>query len=454
MKPCKVNAKIHSMNLEKRSSLKVLIHSPYPIRTDYPSGVSDFIQQITPHLEAQGCMVTTVGPTNKDQQSDRADYHLGRPVSIPVIETKIDAAVTFNKQRARDILLAVKPHIIISHEPGVPNSSHTLFSAIPKDKNDTRIAPVIGQFHAGYPPHGIDTLAKTFTLVAKILRRPKFRYGIPTGLTMGYVNTIENTLSGRIAVSNGTAEFWNEMFPGEYRVIYNGIDIDFFNPDGPKLAQWEDEKKTIFFAGRHDTRKGIEYLLEAYASLRRVGFDNLKLKLAGKGDVTEKLKELVKKEDIPDVEFLGVLSKEGLAKAYRSADVVVAPSIGGEGFNRTIAEARSCGTLVVATDIRGQNEAIGDDLRDFMAEPFDSDSLATQINRVLNLPQETAGEIMIKSGQDVRERFAWKIIAGQHVSYYDEVLSQHGELPKWKVKKPKIGRLPLAGDVFVSDRLK
>src|SRR3989344_5467211 len=303
------------MDLERRSNLKVLIHSPYPIRTDYPIGVSSFVQEIAPHLEAQGCVVRTVGPTNKDGKSDRADYYLGRPVSIPVIETKIDTAITFNKRRARQILEAVKPHIIISHEPGVPNSSHTLFSAIPKDENDKRIAPVIGQFHAGYPPHGIDVLARVYTIAAKMLRRPKFRYGIPTGLTMGYVNTIESTLSGRIAVSNGTAQFWNEMFPGEYRVIYNGIDVGFFNPDGPKFEEWEDGRKTIFFAGRHDVRKGLEYLLEAYASLRRVGFDNLKLKLAGRGDVAERLKELVKKKEIPDVEFLGVLSKDDLAKA-------------------------------------------------------------------------------------------------------------------------------------------
>ena len=279
------------------------------------------------------------------------------------------------------------------------------------------------------------------------LRRPRFKYGIPTGLTMGYVNTIVDALSGRIAVSNGTAEFWNRMFPGEYEVIYNGIDVDFFNPDGPKFEEWQDGRKTIFFAGRHDKRKGLKYLLEAYASLRRVGFDDLKLKLTGGGDVTRRLQYLIRKEDIPDVEFLGVLSKEDLARAYRSADVVVAPSIGGEGFNRTIAEARSCGTLVVCTDIRGQDEAIGDDLREFMARPFDSDSLATQINRVLNLSEETAREMKIRSRQDVLERFAWSVIAASHVSYYDEVLSNHREVSKCEARGSEL-TLPATGNIF------
>lgn len=438
---------------ERQSNLKVLIHSPYPIRTNYPSGVGVFIQELVPHLEDLGCVVQTIGPANKNRETDRADYNLGRPLSISAIATKTEAAITFNKRRARDILVAVKPHIIISHEPAVPNSSHTLFSAIPKDRNERRTVPVIGQFHAGYPPGGLDNMAKFYTVLAKLIRRPKFKYGIPTGLTMGYVNTIETTLSGRIAVSHGTAEFWNEMFPGDYRVIYNGIDVNVFTPDGPKFEKWDDGRKTIFFAGRHDKRKGLEYLLEAYASIRRVGFDNLKLKIAGKGHVTERLKEQVRKKEIPDVEFLGILSKDDLVKAYRSAELVVAPSIGGEGFNRTIAEARSCGTLVVCTDIKGQNEAIGDDLHEFMAKPSNSDSLARAINKVLNLPEETTRELRIKSGQDARERFAWEVIADQHARYYDEVLTKYGGRPKWGERDgSRLGKLPLAGDVFVSDK--
>ena len=439
---------------ERQSNLRVLIHSPYPIRTDYPSGVSVFVQELVPHLKELGCVVKTLGPVNKDRKTDKADYNLGRTLSISAIGTEAEAAITFDKRRAREILMEVKPHIILSQEPAVPNSSHTVYSAIPKDEDERRIVPVIGQFHAGSPPGGLDTLAKFYKVLAKSIRRPKFKYGIPTGLTMGYVKTIETALSGRIAVSHGTAEFWNEMSPSDYRVIYNGIDIDFFTPDGPKFEQWNDGRKTIFFAGRHDKRKGLEYLLEAFDSLRRVGIDNLKLKIAGKGYVTEHLKEQVRKREIPDVEFLGILSKDDLVKAYRSADLVVAPSIGGEGFNRTIAEARSCGTLVVCTDIKGQNEAIGDDLHDFMAKPSDSDSLARAINKVLNLPGETAREIRERSMQDARDRFAWEIIADQHVGYYDEVLTKYGGRPKWGEKEGSGFRPPIAGDVFVSDRAK
>jgi len=441
------------MNPERRSSLKVLIQSPYPIRTDFPSGVSDFIQELIPHLQALGCEARTVGPANKERKSNRADYHLGKPIKISAGETKFDAALTFNKRRARQILEAVKPDIIISHEPGVPNSSHTLFSAIPKDEEEKRVIPVIGQFHAGYPPYGIDKLTKFYEILAKMIRRPKLKFGIPAGLTMGYVNTLVETLSGRIAVSNGTRDFWNKMFPGEYRVIYNGIDIEFFNLDVPLIEEWQDGKRTIFFAGRHDRRKGIDYLIDAYLKLRCAGIDGLKLKIAGKGDMTKILEEKVRKEKIPDVEFVGVLSKENLARAYRTADIVAAPSIGGEGFNRTIAEARSCGALVVATDIPGQNEAIGEDLQKFMAKPFDSESLALQINKLLNLSQEKAEEIRMKSVRDVRERFDWKIIASQHLSYYDEVLSQYGKRFDWRIKPSRLVKLPLVGDVFVKDKI-
>lgn len=89
-----------------------------------------------------------------------------------------------------------------------------------------------------------------------------------------------------------------------------------------------------------------------------------------------------------------------------------------------------------------------------MAKPSDSDSLARAINKVLNLPGETAREIRERSMQDTRDRFAWEIIADQHVRYYDEVLTKYGGRPKWGEKEGSGFRLPIAGDVFVSDRAK
>ncbi len=434
----------------ERSSLSVLIQSPYRMREGVPSGVNSYIEEMIPFLKKEGCDVKTVRPVSPLGEKDRSDYHLGWGVSIPANGTNFDIAISFNKLGARNILEDAMPHVVVIHEPGVPNISHTLASSIPKLENGKRLVPVIGHFHAGRPPNGLDLKTKLLEKALQVVRRPKIGGGI--GVTSGYTRTLEKAMTGRIAVSLDTATFWNEHSAGEYRVIPNGIRLDTFTSQGPRFEDWDDGKKTILSACRHDVRKGLEYLLEAYGSLRRAGVDNLKLKLVGKGDVTEKLKEKVRREEIPDVEFLGVLSTEDLARAYRSADVLAAPSIGGEGFNRTIAESRSSGTLVVCTDIDGQRSAIGDDLFPFMAKPCDSDDLAQKINEILNLSEEAARELRVDSRRDAVERFAWPVIARENVRYWEQVLAKHGEVPQWKKSRRSfVNKIPVAGNIYVSD---
>jgi glycosyltransferase involved in cell wall biosynthesis len=231
-------------------------------------------------------------------------------------------------------------------------------------------------------------------------------------------------LDGRIAVSQATRKFWQGRIPEDYKVIYNGIDTNKLTPNGPKINSWtKDNKKTILFAGRHDTRKGIEDLISAFNILVSRDQENLKLKITGKGEMTKALQKRVKKFGLQKlVEFVGILPYEKLIQAYRTADLVVAPSKGGEGFNRTIIEARSCGTLVVCTDIGGQNEAIGKDLFPFMAQPKNSHSLARQIMTVLNLPEAKKQEIRKSGRKEVRVNFGWEGIAKEHIDYYKSLL--------------------------------
>ncbi len=438
---------------ERRSGLSVLIHSPYPLDKSAPGGVSSYVQEFVPHLRELGCTVTTVAPKVKDRTHDAADYNLGRTVAIEAIGTKLEAGVSFDKSRGRNILAQVKPDIIIAQQPGMPpNSGHTFISAIPKNEAGRRLIPVIGQFHAGEPFGGLDLKTKVFSELAKTVRRPRFRHGLPVGFTDTYVGTIEKAMDGRIAISKGTRDYWNEISPGDYEVIYNGIDIEAFTPEGPRFEEWEDGKKTILFAaGRHDKRKGLEYLVRAFIKLVREGKSDIKLKITGEGTETKKIKELIAREGNFDIEFLEILPKEDLAKAYRSADLFVSPSIGGEGFTRTIAEARASGAFVLCTNILGQREAIGTDFKPFIADPRDKDDLANKIKEILDLPEEKSRELRIRSVEEVRREFAWLVIARKNVSYYDEVLSRVGYPPNWENRRSFVNRIPVFGNIYVSD---
>jgi phosphatidylinositol alpha-mannosyltransferase len=262
---------------------------------------------------------------------------------------------------------------------------------------------------------------------------------VPTGSTDGYINTVMGGMDGKIAISNATADFWNIIYPGNYEVIYNGINTDELTPDGPKIEAWQDGKQTILFAGRHDERKGIEYLLDAYRLLSETRRGEIKLKITGKGKMTERLMQMVNNMNLIDVEFLGILPRVELVKAYRTADFLVAPSIGGEGFNRTIVEAMACGTLAIGSDIEGQREALNYQSFTRTFQPKDSRGLAREIAQCLDLSQEERQKLSFQAAEYAKRRFSWDVIAAQRVTHYEKVLYEHGR-PRREEWPKKEGR--------------
>ena len=77
-------------------------------------------------------------------------------------------------------------------------------------------------------------------------------------------------LHGRIAVSAAARHFIDRFFPGDYKVIPNGVDIPRFAGAVP-LARWQDGTPNVLFVGRHEPRKGLLDLLKAHRILRRTG---------------------------------------------------------------------------------------------------------------------------------------------------------------------------------------
>ena len=80
-------------------------------------------------------------------------------------------------------------------------------------------------------------------------------------------------LHGRIAVSAAARHFIDRFFPGDYKVIPNGVDVPRFASAVP-LARWQDGTPNVLFVGRHEPRKGLLDLLKAHRILRRTGYED------------------------------------------------------------------------------------------------------------------------------------------------------------------------------------
>jgi glycosyltransferase involved in cell wall biosynthesis len=113
----------------------------------------------------------------------------------------------------------------------------------------------------------------------------------------------------------------------------------------------------LLYVGGFDPTKNVPFLFEALA---RVGDPSVVLCVAGDpGGAGEELRAASSGEGLDGrVVWLGRLSEEALAAAYRAADLFVSSSIY-EGFGLPALEAMACGCPVVALTAGPVPEVIG-----------------------------------------------------------------------------------------------
>ncbi len=156
--------------------------------------------------------------------------------------------------------------------------------------------------------------------------------------------------------------------PARVHVVPNGADLDVFRPDGPRFALDAPEGTRFLFVGGTINRKGVDVLMQAYATAFS-GRDDVTLVIkdvaptgAYKGrNVGTHLRDFADDPEMPRLVYLDVdLETEELAALYRSCDVLVHP-YRGEGFAMPVLEAMACGLPVVVTAGGPTDEFVPDD---------------------------------------------------------------------------------------------
>ena len=186
--------------------------------------------------------------------------------------------------------------------------------------------------------------------------------------------------------SYGTSSPVLKHFKGSMEVIPLGVDVTRFSSTRSRLSS--NGRKDVLFVGQLKEYKGVNFLIEAIAKLRRNGA-NVTLSIAGDGPSYPRLKAMVETLGIGDsVRFLGNLNNSDLADSYESCDLVVLPSISRrEAFGLVQLEASAAGKAVVASDIPGVSD-VTKKVGGYLAKPSDADSLAIQIARALGVRQD------------------------------------------------------------------
>ena len=154
-----------------------------------------------------------------------------------------------------------------------------------------------------------------------------------------------------VANSDGLRRLALKTAPDEdIRVIYNGVDTDFFSPPGHRDVR---EAVILVSTGRLIERKGYHHLIEALS-----GLDRVVLRLIGDGVEQERLTALAEAHHVR-VEFMGPKSPGEVAEALKAAEVFVLPSLN-EGMSNALLEALASGLPAIVTDVGGSRELVND----------------------------------------------------------------------------------------------
>ena len=131
-------------------------------------------------------------------------------------------------------------------------------------------------------------------------------------------------------------------------------------------------------------RKGIEVLLHALALLRSQG---LAVRLRAVGDFESapygrKVRELARRLGLAEaIDWIGF--QRDIDSQLAQMDLLVLPSLFGEGLPMVLLEAMSAGLPVVASAVEGIPEAVRDGREGLLVPPGDPEQLASAIGRVV-----------------------------------------------------------------------
>ena len=366
----------------------------YPL----PGGVTQHVRYLYENLRLRGHDVRILTSSHGLQRASDGDViRLGKGFSMPANGSvgTITLSPRFISQ-VRSVLEQERFDVLHFHEPFVPFLSLILL----RESQSVNVAT----FHAygGWSP----------------------AYQVGSRVLGGYAER----LHGRIAVSAAARHFIDRFFPGDYKVIPNGVDVDRFRRAVP-VARWRDGTRNILFVGRFEPRKGILDLLKAYRILRKTGC-NCRLLLVGGGPQEREARRYIATRRLRGVEFLGRVSDDEKAQLFRTADVYVSPATGRESFGIVLLEAMAAGAPIVASDIHGYKGVVRRDQEALLVQPRSPKRIAASVARLLN--DDAFAARMSEAGRRRAEEFSWTRVTAKVDDYYGFVirrLAAAGQLP-------------------------
>jgi phosphatidylinositol alpha-mannosyltransferase len=252
-----------------------------------------------------------------------------------------------------------------------------------------------------------------------------------------------NRLHVRIAVSDAAAWTGRRFYGGSYRIIPNGVDVPPAAVARPPRGAADPLR--IAFIGQAVERKGLPVLLRAFEALR----EHMPVTLHVVGVDRDQIAPLML--DDRDVFALGKCSDADKRRVLEHADMLCAPSLGGESFGMVLTEAFAAGTPVVASDIAGYRDVVTDGVDGVLVPRGDAARLA-EVLRDLALDPGRRDALAAAATTSAR-RYAWPRVAAQVLDAYGDAIAMPAPQGARARAAARLGIGPAAGTRVPAVRL-
>lgn len=218
-------------------------------------------------------------------------------------------------------------------------------------------------------------------------------------------------------------------------VVPYGVDLEAFEPhpypspdsgEGssapPSFSQRRDGQVVIGTVARLSPEKGVTYLLDAFATLRRKLGGRVVLCIAGDGPERSRLEAQIVRLGLSGaVEMFGWVEHAALPEFLRGLDIFAVPSTW-EGFGVAAAEASACALPIVSTDVHGLPDVVRHNVTGLLVPPKDANAMAAALESLVGDP-ERRRKLGAAGRAYVAEHYAWRMNVAQMETIYRDLLA-------------------------------
>jgi glycosyltransferase involved in cell wall biosynthesis len=249
-----------------------------------------------------------------------------------------------------------------------------------------------------------------------LVKRTIFKYGeyLLSHITSKII-TVSNALKEDLVKNYGIKE--DKIIP-----IYNGIDFFDYNKVSDKVREKfglgiNTDKPIVGTVARMAPQKGLEYLIKAVPIVLKKC--DVLFVIAGDGPMMSELVEMVKQTGLQDkVLFPGYV--KNISRFFACLDIFVIPSIA-EGLSITTIEAMACGLPVVASNVGGLPELVGNEKNGLLVEPRNEAQLAEAITSLLR-DSDARKRYGVIGKEAVSQKFTKETMVVNTINVYNEVM--------------------------------